>query len=86
MHAYISLCLATGIRTDEARDLRGDHVDFGNPPARPSVRASAALSLPPGREAPWTRLTSGGSSRLPAGRQESGSAGHRGNCGTPSCR
>jgi integrase len=31
MHAYISLCLATGIRTEEARELRWDHVDFGDP-------------------------------------------------------
>ena len=28
MHAYIALCLATGIRTEEARALRWEHVDF----------------------------------------------------------
>ncbi len=43
MHAYISLCLATGIRTEEARALRWEHVDFGNPVANPPVPASAAV-------------------------------------------
>ncbi len=43
MHAYVSLCLATGIRTEEARALRWEHVDFGNPSARPPVPASAAV-------------------------------------------
>jgi integrase len=43
MHAYISLCLATGIRTEEARALRWEHVDLGDPYARPPVPASAAV-------------------------------------------
>ncbi len=43
MHAYIALCLATGIRTEEARALRWEHVDFGNPLANPPVPASAAV-------------------------------------------
>jgi len=43
MHAYISLCLATGIRTEEARALRWEHVDFGDPAAKPPVAASAAV-------------------------------------------
>lgn len=43
MHAYIALCLATGIRTEEARELRWDHVDFGDPTAKPPVPASAAV-------------------------------------------
>ena len=46
MHAYISLCLATGIRTEEARALRWEHVDFGDPaaePPRPGKRGSVAL-------------------------------------------
>ncbi len=43
MHAYISLCLATGIRTEEARALRWEHIDFGDPSARPPVPASAAV-------------------------------------------
>ena len=43
MHAYIALCLATGIRTEEARALRWQHVDFGDPAARPPVTASAAV-------------------------------------------
>jgi integrase len=43
MHAYISLCLATGIRTEEARALRWDHIDLGDPHAEPPVPASAAV-------------------------------------------
>ena len=43
MHAYITLCLATGIRTEEARALRWEHVEFGDPDARPPVSASAAV-------------------------------------------
>jgi integrase len=43
MHAYIALCLATGIRTEEARALRWEHVDFGDPDAEPPVPASAAV-------------------------------------------
>jgi integrase len=43
MHAYIALCLATGIRTEEARALRWEHVDFGDPAANPPVPASAAV-------------------------------------------
>ena len=43
MHAYIALCLATGIRTEEARALRWEHVSFGDPDAIPPVPASAAV-------------------------------------------
>jgi integrase len=43
MHAYIAMCLATGIRTEEARALRWEHVDFGDPMANPVVLASAAV-------------------------------------------
>ena len=46
MHAYISLCLATGIRTEEARALRWEHVVFGDPvrqAARAGKRSSVAL-------------------------------------------
>ena len=43
MHAYISLCLATGIRTEEARALRWEHVDFGDGAATPLVPANAAV-------------------------------------------
>ncbi len=43
MHAYIALCLATGIRTEEARALRWEHVDFGDPDGGPPVPASAAV-------------------------------------------
>jgi len=37
------LCLATGIRTEEARALRWEHVQFGDPAARPPAPASAAV-------------------------------------------
>lgn len=30
LYAYVALCLLTGIRTEEARALRWDHVDLGN--------------------------------------------------------
>jgi integrase len=43
MRAYICLCLSTGIRTEEARALRWEHVDLGDPHANPPVLASAAV-------------------------------------------
>jgi len=43
MHAYIALCLATGIRTEEARALRWEHISLGDPNANPPVPASAAV-------------------------------------------
>jgi len=43
MHGYIALCLATGIRTEEARALRWEHITFGEPDADPPVPASAAV-------------------------------------------
>jgi integrase len=43
MHAYIALCLATGIRTEEARALRWEHITFGDPTASPPLAASAAV-------------------------------------------
>jgi integrase len=43
MHAYIALCLATGIRTEEARALHWEHVSSGDPDAEPPIPASAAV-------------------------------------------
>jgi integrase len=43
MRAYICLCLTTGIRTEEARALRWEHLNLGNPEADPPVPASAAV-------------------------------------------
>jgi integrase len=43
MHAYIAVCLGTGIRTEEARALRWEHIEFGDPAAEPPVSASAAV-------------------------------------------
>jgi hypothetical protein len=55
--AYIALSLGTGIRTEEARALLWDHVDFGDPSATPprpasvlvwrSVRAHGDTNTPP---------------------------------------
>lgn len=43
MYAYIALCLGTGIRTEEARALRWEHIEFGDPAAKPPVPASVAV-------------------------------------------
>jgi integrase len=44
MHAYITLSLLTGIRTEEARGLRWAHVDLdGDPAARPPVPPHVAV-------------------------------------------
>lgn len=44
MHAYIVLCLLAGIRTEEARASRWDHVDLdGQPDADPPVPPSVAV-------------------------------------------
>jgi integrase len=63
MHAYISLCLATGIRTEEARALRWKHIDFGDPFARPPVPASAAV---------WRSVRSGGDTKTEKSRRTLG--------------
>ena len=50
MHAYISLCLATGIRTEEARELRWDHVSFGDPTANAACTGECGgVAVCPGR-------------------------------------
>jgi integrase len=44
MHAYITLSLLSGIRTEEARALRWAHVDLdGDPAARPPVPPHVAV-------------------------------------------
>jgi integrase len=43
MYAYIAVCLGTGIRTEEARALRWEHIEFGDPAATQPVPASAAV-------------------------------------------
>jgi len=44
MHAYIALCLLAGIRTEEVRALRWDHVDLdGRPDGDPAVPPSVAV-------------------------------------------
>ncbi len=42
-HAYVMLSLCTGVRTEEARALRWEHVDFGDPAAAPPRAASVAV-------------------------------------------
>ena len=44
MHAYIVLCMLVGVRTEEARALRWDHVDLdGRPGADPPVPSHVAI-------------------------------------------
>ena len=44
MHAYIVLCMLVGVRTEEARALRWDHVDLdGRPGADPPVPPNVAI-------------------------------------------
>ena len=42
-HAYIMLSLCTGVRTEEARALRWEHVDFGDAGSVPRRPASVAV-------------------------------------------
>jgi integrase len=42
-HAYVMLSLSTGVRTEEARALRWEHVDFGDPASVPPRPASVAV-------------------------------------------
>jgi integrase len=63
MHAYIALCLATGIRTEEARELRWDHVSFGDPDATPPLPASAAV---------WRSVRAGGDTKTEKSRRTLG--------------
>ena len=48
MHAYIALCLATGIRTEEARALRWEHVSFGDPKAARRRGQRGGVAVRPG--------------------------------------
>ncbi|MGO8960875.1 MAG: tyrosine recombinase XerC [Streptosporangiaceae bacterium] len=43
IYAYVMLSLCTGVRTEEARALRWDHVDFGDLGSRPPRPASVAV-------------------------------------------
>jgi integrase len=43
IYAYVMLSLGTGVRTEEARALRWEHVDFGDPDTRPPRPASVAV-------------------------------------------
>jgi integrase len=60
MHAYIALCLATGIRTEEARALRWEHINLGDPYADPRATASAAV---------WRSLRSHGDTKTEKSRR-----------------
>jgi integrase len=42
-YAYVMLSLCTGVRTEEARALRWQHVDFGDPGSQPPRSASVAV-------------------------------------------
>jgi integrase len=43
IHAYVMLSLCTGVRTEEARALRWEHVDFGEPDSQPARPSSVAV-------------------------------------------
>jgi integrase len=43
IYAYVMLSLCTGVRTEEARALRWEHVDFGDPDTKPPRPASVAV-------------------------------------------
>jgi integrase len=61
--AYIALSLGTGIRTEEARALAWEHVDFGDPTATPPRPASVAV---------WRSVRAHGDTKTPASRRTLG--------------
>jgi integrase len=61
--AYIALSLGTGIRTEEARALTWDAVDFGNPAATPPRPASVAV---------WRSVRAHGDTKTPGSRRTLG--------------
>jgi integrase len=64
--AYIALSLGTGIRTEEARALRWDAVDFGDPGAAPPRPASVAIWRSVRRGGDTKTLRSRRTLRMPA--------------------
>jgi integrase len=61
LNAYVVLSLTTGIRTEEARVLRWDHVDLdGTPDADPRVPPSVAV---------WRSARQGGETKTPKSRR-----------------
>jgi len=63
LNAYVVLSLTTGIRTEEARVLRWDHVDLdGKPDADPPVPPSVAV---------WRSARQGGETKTPKSRRTS---------------
>jgi integrase len=61
LNAYVVLSLTTGIRTEEARGLRWDHVDVdGKPDADPPVPPSVAV---------WRSIRHGGETKTPKSRR-----------------
>ena len=64
--AYIALSLGTGIRTEEARALPWDAVDFGNPHATPPIPPSVAVWRSVRRGGDTKTLTSRRTLRVPA--------------------
>jgi integrase len=61
--AYIALSLGTGIRTEEARALQWEHVDFGDQGATPPRPASVAV---------WRSVRAHGDTKTPASRRTLG--------------
>jgi integrase len=59
-HAYVMLSLCTGVRTEEARALRWEHVDFGDPDGVPPRPASVAV---------WRSVRAGGDTKTRTSRR-----------------
>jgi len=61
LNAYVVLSLTVGLRTEEARDLRWDHVDLeGQPGADPPIPPSVAV---------WRSVRAGGDTKTPKSRR-----------------
>ncbi|MGO8959015.1 MAG: tyrosine recombinase XerC [Streptosporangiaceae bacterium] len=61
LNAYVVLSLTVGIRTEEARELRWDHMDLeGDPDAEPAVPAAVAV---------WRSVREGGDTKTPKSRR-----------------
>jgi integrase len=63
MHAYVMLSLCTGVRTEEARALRWEQVDFGDPESQPPRPASVAM---------WSSLRASGDTKTGKSRRTLG--------------
>jgi integrase len=59
LNAYVVLSLTVGIRTEEARELRWDHVDLDGDPSALCRGQPAAIGIPHGSGIPSTPAITG---------------------------